>query len=319
MSRRWWLRLGQLALTVVVTAFILRAVGVGLDEVRALGGLAWRPQLLPLAGASALLLGGYALSALLWGRMVRELGGPGLRSLEAARIYMVSNLGRYVPGKVWAFAGMALLARRAGVTPPVAAGAALLGQGVALGGAALMGVPALLGAGGGFRWVGIGALAGLALVVGGSAVPSLFQPAVRLAFRMVRQPPPVGLLGDRTFGLRWILLYAANWGVYAAAFWGLARSLGMPVTLLEAGSAFAAAYLLGFLAVFAPAGIGVREGFLVALLPGGGGGALAVALVARVWTTLVEVVPAGLLALLAGPRKGQRGEGAARGSGEVAG
>ena len=54
---------------------------------------------------------------------------------SAARIWTVSNLGKYLPGKVWAIAGMALMARQAGVSPAAATGSAsaLGGPAAALG------------------------------------------------------------------------------------------------------------------------------------------------------------------------------------------
>lgn len=67
---------------------------------------------------------------------------------------------------------------------------------------------------------------------------------------------------------------------------------------MEIGPAFAAAYVVGYLAVFAPAGAGIREGFLVLLLQPSmsAEAALVVALAARVWTTTVELVPAAFFA-----------------------
>jgi glycosyltransferase 2 family protein len=298
--RRVLLRLGQLLLTAVVTLFILERVGVGLDSLRSMDPGSWRPEPLALAAASLVLAGGYLVSALLWGRMVQELGGPRLGVLAAARIYLVSNLGRYVPGKVWALAGMTLLARREGVAAPVAAGAAILGQGVALAGACVVGALAFLEAEGRVRWVGLALLAGVTLALLASAIPPLFGRLVGFAYRLARQIPPTALEADRSFGIRWVALYALNWALYAASFWGLARSLRIDVSLMEAAPAFAAAYVLGFVAVFAPAGIGIREGFLVAFLqPVAGPGALVLAVVSRIWTTAVEVVPAGVLALTA--------------------
>jgi hypothetical protein len=44
----------------------------------------------------------------------------------AARIWTVSNLGRYVPGTLWPVAAMGVLAQRAGVSPVAATGAAVL-------------------------------------------------------------------------------------------------------------------------------------------------------------------------------------------------
>jgi hypothetical protein len=60
-------------------------------------------------------------------------------------------------------------------------------------------------------------------------------------------------------------------------------------------SAFAAAYVLGYAMIFAPAGLGPREGFLIAFLTPHVGAASAgvIAVVARLWTTVVELLPAG--------------------------
>ena len=299
--RRSGIRLLQLLATVVVTLFIFRQVGVSVDGLRGLEGHVWRPDVLPFLGASGVLVLGYFGSALLWGRMVQELGGPSLGAFTSVRIYMVSNLGRYVPGKIWQIAGMALLARRMGVTPAVSAGAAILGQGVALAGASVVGALAFSGAEGQVRWLGLVLLVGVLAFLVITGVPVLFRRVVQIAYRLARQVPPADLLVNRSFGIRWLALYALNWAVYAGAFWGLARSLRLELTLVEAAPAFAAAYVLGYAALFAPAGVGVREGFLVAFLqPMVGTGAVVLAVVARLWTTVVEVVPALLLAL-AGP------------------
>jgi hypothetical protein len=54
--------------------------------------------------------------------------------------------------------------------------------------------------------------------------------------------------------------------------------------------------VLGYAMIFAPAGLGPREGFLIVFLTPHLGAAPSgvVAIVARIWTTLVEVVPAAL-------------------------
>ena len=59
------------------------------------------------------------------------------------------------------------------------------------------------------------------------------------------------------------------------------------------GSAFAGAYVLGYIAVLAPAGLGIREVSLAVLLSPimSAEEALVLALLARAWTTFVEVIP----------------------------
>ena len=67
--------------------------------------------------------------------------GPAARRWSAARIWTVSSLGKYLPGKVWAVAGMALMAQRARRRPWAATGSAVMLQALAIGtGAAVAGV-----------------------------------------------------------------------------------------------------------------------------------------------------------------------------------
>ena len=94
-----------------------------------------------------------------------------------------------------------------------------------------------------------------------------------------------------------MVLYALNWIVYVTSFWMLALSFGLDGTFLQVGPSFAAAYVLGYLAFFAPAGMGVREVALGALLrPVMGEAAWGLAIVARLWMTVGELIPTLLLA-----------------------
>jgi uncharacterized membrane protein YbhN (UPF0104 family) len=85
--------------------------------------------------------------------------------------------------------------------------------------------------------------------------------------------------------------------VLGAGFTLLLRSL-IPVTAdftLTATGAFAVAGVAGSLAVFAPSGIGVREGVLTLVLSGplGPGVAAGAAILARLWMTLAEALVSG--------------------------
>jgi hypothetical protein len=299
--KKFGIRLLQVGLTVVVTWFILDRVGVDLASLGTLEVDEWSPRPILFLSSCVVLVMGYLLSASIWGRIVRDLGGPRLPVMTSVRVFMVANLGRYVPGKVWQVAGLAYLAKREGVPASVATGAAILGHGIALLGAALVGVGALFGVNEFWRpigwagWViGIGAALAIVAVV---VVPSLFRGVVAFWFRLTRtEPPGDGLSGNA--GLRWLALYVVNWGIYATAFWLLYLSLGEWQTFLQVGPAFAAAYVAGYIAVFAPAGAGIREGVLVVLLQPimAREAALVLAVIARLWTTALELIPAALLA-----------------------
>lgn len=267
-------------------------VGLGLADLRGLDASAWKPQPLWFLLSCALLLLGYLASAALWGRMVQDLGGPPLPALEAVRVFMVANLGRYLPGKVWQIAGLAVLAKRRGVPAGTAMGAAVMGQGIALVAALLVGMGALLSGPEDVRRWGLPGAAVVVAATGLVLVPRIFRSSMGVWFRLARQDAPAGL--GSVHALRWLLLYTANWALYAFSFWVLAASFGHRGDVLPVASAFAAAYVLGYVMIFAPAGVGVREGFLVAFLTPylGVGPAGALAVMARLWTTAVELLPA---------------------------
>src|SRR5712692_2486437 len=213
--------------------------------------------------------------------------------LDAARICMVSNLGKYIPGKVWAIAGNALMAQQAGVAPPAAVAAALVNQALALaGGLALVGAlsPAALRAAP--AW-----MVGVTLTLGAGAVLGVGALSSRWALGMLRRilpaawpalaPIPPGVM------LSALLVNVAAWGAYGLAFQCLARGLTPDATLSWslAATVFTISYLVGLVAVFAPAGLGPRESLFYLLLAGAVGPKLAVALAlaTRVLLTITEL------------------------------
>ena len=266
----------------------------------------WRPRPLPLAASLVLLLLVFAYLVGLWARMVRVLGGPALGLGTALEVFFLANLGRYIPGKVWQLAGLAYLAGKKGVSIPVASSAAVLGQVFALGGAAIVG---LLGLGLGGYVGAAGALAPFALALAALiaavvAIPALLRLALSFAFRLTRSEEGVPEL-DRWFGIRWLGLYLPAWVGYGIAF-GLLWS-AFPATpavaWVTAIGSFAGAYFLGYATLFAPAGVGVREGAMAALLAPlmGVAEATALAVAARIWMTFAELLPVLGIAVVRGP------------------
>ena len=89
----------------------------------------------------------------------------------------------------------------------------------------------------------------------------------------------------------WVLL-GGSFHFFLTAVTDLPRGNFWPITGI-----FAAAYLAGYLAVFVPGGLGVREGALAILLslyiPATI--AVAAAVLARIWTTAVELVVVAVL------------------------
>jgi hypothetical protein len=278
-------------LGIAIVGFAAHSLVRNWDQLRA-QPLDWslEPGWLILSAAVVWLM--YALLIAAW-RIMLTGWGRGLDFWSAARIWTVSSLGKYLPGKVWAVAGMAVMAQRAGVGAGPATGSAVILQVLAIGTGAA--VAALTG------WSSLrsaypGAEAGLAVLLVISVVtvvvllrPETIRRIVRIALpeATLSLTPPVGAVA---FGI------AANtiaWLGYGVALWLLARGL-LPragLGLLPAIAVFTASYLAGFLALFAPGGIGVREGVFILMLQGpiGIGAATALAVASRLLLTVTEL------------------------------
>jgi glycosyltransferase 2 family protein len=288
---------GQLVLTVLVTWLIVAQVGVTMEDALSLDVAIPAPRPLLLGLSVLLLVFCFGLAARFWGLMVAELGEPDPGWLSSIRIVMTANLGRYIPGKVWQVAGLALLSRRQGIPATVGTAAALLGQLFHLAGAMVVGTAVLAGPGPGV-WGGRVALVLFLLFVVLASIPPVLQKALALGYRFAGLDPSSAPRPGVLFGPRWVLLHTLVWIGYGLAFSLLVMGLGLEGAVPSLIATFSAAYLIGYLAIFAPAGIGVREGVLIALLqPALGGAAVGVAILARVWMTVVELLPAGGFAL----------------------
>lgn len=295
---QWGLRGG---FTIGVTWIIADQLGVTVSDALALERAAPDPNSLRIGASLLLLFTGFMYATRLWGWMVRDLEEPDPGLLASASVILTANLGRYVPGKVWQIAGLALLSRRHGVTATTGTLAGLLIQAFSLAAAAIWALPALIEIWGGnpgasTPWLIAGAVMLLLLVAG--MLPGLVHGVFQFVFRLARRDPAEAPRTGRMFVPRWLAAHGVLWGMYGVAFFLLLDGLGLSIPVGQAVVSFAAAYLLGYLALPAPAGIGVREGVLTGLLmPELGVAAAPAAIVARLWMTGVELIPAGALAI----------------------
>jgi glycosyltransferase 2 family protein len=284
------IRVLQWLLGLTIVGFAVRSLLRNWDDLRA-QPLEWRiePGWIILSAVVVWLM--YALLIAAWRRML-VAWGRGLDFWSASRIWTVSSLGKYVPGKVWAVAGMAVMAQRAGIGAGPATGSAVILQVLAIGtGAAVAGLTGW----GALRAAHPGAATGLAVLLGASVagIGLLLWPA--LTSRVLRLAPPdaVPLRPPAEAVAFGIVANAVAWVGYGVALWLLARGLlpGAGLEVLPAIAVFTASYLAGFLALFAPGGIGVREGVFILMLQGpiGIGAATALAIASRLLLTVTEL------------------------------
>lgn len=250
-----------------------------------------------VAASAGVVLVSYGLLIATWRGMVHAWGAT-LPPTAAMKIWFVSNLGRYVPGKVWQIGAMGVMAADAGVPASAAVGSSLV---IALVNVlAGFGVVAVFGAES-FRVVGAeGASLWIPLTLLGAVIASLpwtLGPLIRLTGRITKREVVAPTLPAAAV---WLAAAgcAAAWVLYGLAFRLLAIGLLGPDVAGDAGTyvaVFTLSYLAGFLALFAPGGIGVREvamgGLLVATGLATGPQATLLVVASRLWLTVLEIVP----------------------------
>jgi uncharacterized membrane protein YbhN (UPF0104 family) len=304
----WWPRVLQLVLLLVVGWGIYDAFAPRLRELNWNDLARYRPAVLPLVVSTALLLTVYAMHALIWRRITEALGNRPVELRPAMYVYFVSGLGRYLPGKLWQIAGMAVLAQRFGIPPVAATAASLLAQlGFLTMGMIFLAVllPSQFGWEAAFAALVLVALASALFLIGGT------HSGRRLRHRLLSHFGPkvadAATLLDRLTVSRaavWWAAYGLSWVILGGAFVVFVNAFvpGSSEHVVRLMGAVAASYLVGLM-FFTPAGIGVREGLmlplLAALIPLPA--AVVVSITSRIWFTLAELLPLAAIPLLPQP------------------
>ncbi|MBN1826795.1 MAG: flippase-like domain-containing protein [Candidatus Eisenbacteria bacterium] len=289
------------ALTAALLVFLLRSLIRGWREA---GIYSWSLEPAPLVAAFVVAAAYFALAAWAWKRVLAALGEE-IPFRESCRIWFLSQLGKYIPGKVWFAMGRIVLAGRAGVGAGAASVSTVVELMMVLLASALVflaSLPARPGPAGREMVFALGGAVILVLLLH----PRVFGFLLRLAARVLgRQALPyrIGWRGLASL----TLLYGASWILYGAGLVLLSRAIrlegapppppvGEPARLLVFSGAAAISWALGFLSVLTPSGLGVREaalGYLLgSTLPPPG--PVVLALAARLWITLAEMGAAAI-------------------------
>ncbi|PXY31845.1 lysylphosphatidylglycerol synthase transmembrane domain-containing protein [Prauserella muralis] len=282
---------------VVVLGFAARQVAVHWPEFwGTITAIAWQSSALSLVA----LVAAIAVTTYGWQVLVDRLGPP-VGYLRGAQICLVGQLGKYVPGSVWAYLLQMELGRRAGLARARVFTGSLVQLGIGLVAALALSVLAVPEGGFGTWWP-------LALLPLGVAAlhPRVLSWGTSLVLRLLRRPPLERPLGWTTIGRVFGAALGA-WTLQGVHLWLLVNAVGAPGVdgLVLCIGAMAVAMTAGTFAFLLPSGAGVRELVLVALLAAGGiptGQALAFALASRVMFTVADLLTAGGAAALSRAR-----------------
>jgi glycosyltransferase 2 family protein len=285
-------RWGFVALTVALGCYAIAANWTGVHAGLARIGFG--------SAAAALVCVLVALLALMqqYRGLLGALGSP-LPVRVAAQILFVGQLGKYLPGSVWPVLAQMELGAAHQVPRRRSASASALTMLLSLLAGILVGLvmlPFSKGAGP-YWWVFL-----FAPVIVILLYPKVLNRVLDSLLRMARRPSLEQPLTGRAIAtaLAWGV---ASWLVFGLQIWVLGDRLGLSGAsgVLLAIGAFAFAWCAGFVVVFVPAGAGIREIVLIALLSPaiGADKAGAIALVSRVLMTLGDLICAGVAAWFA--------------------
>jgi len=269
-----------------------------------------------VAAARAIVFLPYALLVGRFGhRPPRAVAGPALagegRPPWSGMIgaVWVSQVARYVPGKVSSVVSMALALRRYGVPDQVAVSTLVIVDGLSVVIGMLVAIPITL-------WEPVRQflpMAWLWCTVGMAAAlvclhPRVFGTVGNFLLVRIGYKPFASLPRLRDY-VRPALALALTYVLFGVGYWLMARSLGAeaaPADLPIFICAVTVVLIGGFLAFFAPAGLGVQEGLLLVLLGPmiGAGPAAIIAVLMRLLQTVTEagLGAVGLALLRQSPR-----------------
>jgi len=287
----WWFRALQVVVLAGAAYYLVRVAAPHWPAIKN-RDLAWRVA--PLVASGVFVLATLAVLLAAWTASLRWCGAR-LTYHNAGRIWFTANLARFIPGTVWQFASLAAMAARYQVSMIAATATVLLEQVVLL----ITGLlviaaltPAVLHA----VWWQTAFATAAVLGAAGLALP---RPNNRVGHWLEGRLPGIRLLWSGMTPGR-LAAFAATlvvpWVLYGIAF----RLLALGLFGTPPGSwgfyiaAFTGSYVAGVIAVFAPAGIFVREAALIALLAPllGSSDALILATASRIWLTALEVLAA---------------------------
>ncbi len=250
---------------------------------------------------------GLFCSLMVWREMLADLGSR-LSIPEAWRIMFIGQLGKYVPGSIWPVLAQSELGADRGVPRSRSAVSVLLSYAVMTCSGVVVAMVTLPFATAGsiaqYFWI-------LFLIPVAAVLlsPPVLNRLLRLVLRVSRRPVVQQNVSYR--GLARTMVWAlACWSFNGLMVYVLMRQLaGHPQgSLLVSVGAYSLSWAVGFLAVFAPAGAGVREAVMVAVLgtrttPAT---ALTVALLCRALAVVADAAAGAAASALVGRRRLRR-------------
>jgi glycosyltransferase 2 family protein len=284
-----------LILTAAALYYIVDSFIAGAREAGGISNLLRFDLLLFLVSFVLMLL--HLLAAAWAWQLVCALTGAAISFRQAFNVHFLAQVGKYIPGKVWGAVGKIGLSRNIGMSKTQTGHALILETLFIVSGCLLVSLPMIPLAA---SEVGLGGTVSVIMVVIAAAAilftahPGAFRRLLKLAGRIAGREIDVQDPGFINV-LRLLPVYILVFMLQGVAFVYLARSFGLDLPLWPGMFILPTAVGIGFIAIFSPGGLGIREVSVVwliaAVMPGTESGlASLVSIAARLWITLGEVI-----------------------------
>jgi len=256
-------RVAGVAIVLLIFGFMFRSLYLEWEQIVA---YRWDFNYLSLVVAFSLMLSAAAFYAFLWKLILERLGTP-LSYRKSYRIFFLSQLGRYIPGKIWSILGLVYLSEKEGVSKVMSSASVMLQLMLQVVSGVMVFAVTLP------FWESMDAVPGLSILLlslpAGLILmhPALVSRGVNLALRLTGQPE-TELTWSYGYLLRQLGFWAVFWLLNGVAYHFLIRSIDsspLPRFFVLAGI-FSIAWVAGFVSLVTPAGLGVMEGTLAFLL-----------------------------------------------------
>lgn len=293
---------------IVLTIFVFLGKLVW-DDWNQVKGASFTFDLFPLISASLLFASCYFIQIWVWYRITLQLG-VAISWMETLENWFTSQLGKYLPGKVWILLGRFYFYESKGKSKKMISVALYFETVTLLVAAGLIFFVTF------FLFKGMEPLSLknhswwvvlLSFLFLLSLHPWILQKGLNFFLRKFKKEPILLSISYLTI-LGILLICVLIWMIAGVGFYLFVSSV-YPVSLqyvLFLTGALAISTTLGLIALFAPGGLGVREGALVYLLSWIMPSPVAVvlALLTRLWMTLIEIGLIGMVYLIGRFRKG---------------
>ncbi len=239
------------------------------------------------------------MQALLW-HYITVLNNCEIKVQNAVLTYFYSILGKYIPGKVFMLLARIPAYEEEGASVAKVTVCFFVENVCTLLGAAFLFIVSLLfipdNVFADYRWIVVVVILGFIICINPKVINLFLGLLEKITKKSLKIPMSYGQM------IKVVALFVLNWIVLGIGFYMLICSIHPidPSNLLYVSGVFGLSVIIGILALFAPSGIGVREGIMILGLSAimSQEYAVLISVVSRLWMTVSELVAVGLAWLI---------------------